>query len=129
MQTGRDQGQVIRELADSSFVKQHNINVKIQVVSSGLLQSVLAGISPDVVTSCAETLPLEYALRNAVQDLTEFDDFKEVFSRFSDAAIKPARFRGHVYGMPQTYSYLMMFYRTDIFEEFGYTVPKTWDDL
>lgn len=129
VQTGRDQGQVIRELADSSFVKQHNINVKIQVVSSGLLQSVLAGISPDVVTSCAETLPLEYALRNAVQDLTEFDDFKEVFSRFSDAAIKPARFRGHVYGMPQTYSYLMMFYRTDIFEEFGYTVPKTWDDL
>ena len=129
VQTGRDQGQVIRELVDSSFAKEKNANVKIQVVSSGLLQSVLAGISPDVVTNCAETLPLEYALRNAVQDLTEFSDYNEVFSRFSEAAIKPAKFRGHVYGMPQTYSYLMMFYRTDIFNEFGYTVPRTWDDL
>lgn len=129
VQTGRDQGQVIRELVDSTFANENKVNVKIQVVASGLLQSVLAGISPDVVTSCAETLPLEYALRNAVQDFTEFPDFDEVFARFSDASIKPARFRGHVYGMPQTYSYLMLFYRTDIFDEFGYKVPKTWDDL
>ena len=129
VQTGRDQGQVIRELVDSTFANENKVNVKIQVVASGLLQSVLAGISPDVVTSCAETLPLEYALRNAVQDFTEFPDFDEVFSWFSDASIKPARFRGHVYGMPQTYSYLMLFYRTDIFDEFGYTVPETWDDL
>lgn len=127
VQTGRDQGQVIRELIDASF--KEDINVKVQVVSSGLLQSVLAGISPDVVTNCAETLPLEYALRNAVQDLTEFPDYEEVFSRFSKASIKPASFGGKVYGMPQTYSFLMMFYRTDIFKEYGYTVPETWDDL
>ena len=127
VQTGRDQGQVIRELIDASF--KEKINVKVQVVSSGLLQSVLAGISPDVVTNCAETLPLEYALRNAVQDMTVFEDYEEVFSRFSKASIKPATFGGKVYGMPQTYSYLMMFYRTDLFDEYGYTVPKTWDDL
>lgn len=130
VQTGRDQGQVIRDLIDSSFYKDNgNIGVKVQVVSSGLLQSVLAGISPDVVTNCAETLPLEYALRNAVTDMTEFSDYEEVFSRFSKASVKPATFNGKVYGMPQTYSYLMLFYRTDIFKEFGYTVPKTWDDL
>ncbi|MBR6509359.1 MAG: extracellular solute-binding protein, partial [Clostridia bacterium] len=130
VQTGRDQAQVIRELVDESFVKQNdNVSVKIQVVASGLLQSVLAGDSPDVVTDCAETLPLEYALRNATMDLTQFDDFEEVFSRFSEASIKPAKFRNKVYGMPQTFSYLMMFYRTDIFAEYGYTLPKTWTEL
>ena len=129
VQTGRDQGQIIRELVDESFVKQNNATVKIQVVSSGLLQSVLAGISPDVVTDCAETLPLEYALRNATMDLTQFEDYEEVFSRFSEAAIKPAKFRDKVYGMPQTFSYLMMFYRTDIFAEYGYTLPTTWQEL
>ena len=127
VQTGRDQGQVIRELIDATF--EEKINIKIQVVSSGLLQSVLAGISPDVVTNCAETLPLEYALRNAVQDMTEFPDYEEVFSRFSKASVKPATFGGKVYGMPQTYSFFMMFYRTDIFNEFGYTVPTTWEEL
>ena len=129
VQTGRDQAQVIRELVDESFAKEHDVNLKIQVVASGLLQSVLAGDSPDVVTDCAETLPLEYALRNATTDLTQFEDFEEVFSRFSEASIKPAKFRGKVYGMPQTLSYLMMFYRTDIFNEYGYTIPKTWNEL
>lgn len=129
VQTGRDQAQVVRELVDESFAKQNNATVKIQVVSSGLLQSVLAGNSPDVVTDCAETLPLEYALRNATMDLTKFDDFEEVFSRFSEASIKPAKFRNAVYGMPQTFSYLMMFYRTDIFAEYGYTLPTTWQEL
>lgn len=129
VQTGRDQGQIIRELVDESFAKQNNATVKIQVVSSGLLQSVLAGISPDVVTDCAETLPLEYALRNATTDLTQFEDYDEVFSRFSEASVKPAKFRNKVYGMPQTFSYLMMFYRTDIFAEYGYTLPTTWQEL
>ena len=129
VQTGRDQAQIVRELVDESFVKQNDATIKIQVVSSGLLQSVLAGNSPDVVTDCAETLPLEYALRNATMDLTQFSDFEEVFSRFSEASIKPAKFRNKVYGMPQTFSYLMMFYRTDIFAEFGYTLPETWQEL
>ena len=129
VQTGRDQGQVVRDLIDATFAKEHNIGIKVQVVASGLLQSVLAGISPDVVTNCAETLPLEYALRNAVQDFTEFPDYEEVFSRFSLASIKPASFMGKVYGMPQTYPFLMMFYRTDIFREYGYTVPRTWYEL
>lgn len=129
VQTGRDQGQVVRDLIDATFAKENNIGIKVQVVSSGLLQSVLAGISPDVVTNCVETLPLEYALRNAVQDFTEFPDYEEVFSRFSPASIKPASFMGKVYGMPQTYSFLMMFYRTDIFREYGYTVPRTWYEL
>lgn len=130
VQTGRDQGQVVRELIDATFAKENpDINVKLQVVASGLLQSVLAGISPDAVCDCAETIPLEYALRNAVVDLTEFPDFEEVFSRFSKASYKPASFNGATYGMPQTFSYLMMFYRTDLFEEFGYELPKTWTEL
>lgn len=129
VQTGRDQAQVVRELVDESFVKQNNATINIQVVASGLLQSVLAGNSPDVVTDCAETLPLEYALRNATMDLTQFSDFENVFSRFSEASVKPAKFREKVYGMPQTFSYLMMFYRTDIFAEYGYTIPTTWNEL
>ena len=129
VQTGRDQGQIIRELVDATFAKEQKANVKLQVVASGLLQSVLAGIAPDVVCDCAETLPLEYSLRHAVADLRQFPDFEEAFARFDPAAYKPSSFNGATYGMPQTYSYLMMFIRTDIFKEFGYKIPKTWSEL
>lgn len=129
VQTGRDQGQIIRELVDSSFAKEKKVRVKLQVVASGLLQSVLAGIAPDVVCDCGDSLPLEYALRNAVADLTQFENYKEAFARFPEAAYKPASFNGAIYGMPQTFTYLMMFVRTDIFKEFGYTIPKTWPEL
>jgi len=33
------------------------------------------------------------------------------------------------YGFPNTASFLVMFYRTDIFEENGWEVPRTWDDV
>ena len=33
------------------------------------------------------------------------------------------------YGLPNTASFLVMFYRTDIFEENGWEVPKTWKDV
>lgn len=129
VQTGRDQGEVIRELVDSSFSKDYGIPVKLQIVSTGLLQSVLSGNSPDVVMDCTETLPMDYALRNAVVDLTQFSDYEEVAKRFSKASLRPVEFGGAVYGMPQTFDFMMMFYRTDIFNEYGYKVPKTWQDL
>ncbi len=129
VQTGRDQAEIIRDMINRSFVQEYDADVDLEIVTGTLLQSVLAGISPDVVLDNAEGTPMDFALRNAVVDLREFDDFDEVAKRFSSAAIKPAEFDGKVYGLPQTFSFPMFFYRTDIFEEYGYTVPKTWKEL
>ncbi len=129
IQTGRDQGEVIRSLIDTSFSKHYNTSVTLRVVSTGLLQSVLSGNAPDVVFDCVETLPINYALRNAVVDLTEFEDCDEVMSRFSDASLRPASFNGAIYAMPQTFDFFMMFYRTDLFEEYGFKLPATWKEL
>ncbi len=128
VQTGRDQAEIIRDLINNSFAKEHNAVVTLEI-SSALLNSVLAGISPDVVLDNGETTPMEFALRNAVADLREFDDYEEVAKRFPAAALKPAEFGGKVYGLPQSFSFPMFFYRTDIFEEYGYKVPKTWKEL
>lgn len=40
-----------------------------------LLKATLAGIGPDVALNVDSSLPVNYALRNAVYDLTNFDDF------------------------------------------------------
>ena len=129
IQTGRDQGEIIRELINSDFSLNYNTSVQLEIVTGTLLESVLSGISPDIVFDNAETIPMDYALRNAVVDFTEFDDFEKFSQIFPKASLLPATFKEKVYGIPQTMSFYMFFYRTDIFEEYGYEVPKTWTEL
>lgn len=40
-----------------------------------------------------------------------------------------ATFDGATYGIPQDTGPLVLYYRADLFEEYGIDVPKTWDDF
>ncbi len=127
--TGRDQLQVIRQLIDESFTKDSGIGVNLQLVSPGsLLPSTLAGIGPDVALSNAGSDPINFAIRGAVTELGQFSDFEEIVQRFHESAMVPYTFMGKSYALPETQSFNMMFYRKDIFEEFGLSRPETWDD-
>lgn len=130
VQTGRDQAEILRQLIDTSFAAQNDARVTLELVASGtLLQSVLAGLAPDVALSNAVSEPINYAIRNANVDLTQFPDFEEVAARFHPAAIEPYAFDGRVYALPETFTFYMFFYRTDIFDELGLTVPGSWEEL
>lgn len=126
--TGRDQAQIMRNLIDDRFTPNTNVSVNLKLVAGGtLLPSVLAGIGPDVALDGAD--PIQYAIRGAVLPLNDFDTFDEVCSRFTEAAMIPLTLYGKTYGLPETQSFLMMFYRKDILADLGLEVPKTWDDL
>ena len=72
---------------------------------------------------------MNYGLRNAVADLSQFDDLSEVVSRFNKSAMEAFQFDGATYGLPETQTFPMMFYRKDILKELGLEVPKTWDEV
>ncbi len=128
--TGRDQAQVIRSMCDNYFTSETNIGVNLRLVSAGtLLPATLSGTGPDVALENTQDIPIQYAIRNAVQPLNDFDTFDEVISRFSESAIVPLSLYGVTYGLPETQSFSMMFYRKDIFAELNLEIPKTWDDL
>lgn len=128
--SGRDQSLILKSMIDSDFIPQNGVGVKLQLVdASTLLRSIVAGISPDVVLSQSQTTPLNYAIRGAVLDLSQFEDFDEVAARFSKAAITPFRYRGACYALPETLSFPMLFYRKDILEELGAQPPETWEDV
>lgn len=127
---GRDQAQVIKQMAETMFTPEHGIAVDIQLVSTGsLMSAVMSGNAPDVALSLGGSEPVNYAIRNAVVDLTQFDDYEEVSGRFMESALTPLSFDGSVYGLPETQSYYMLFYRKDILEDMGLEVPQTWDDV
>lgn len=130
IQTGRDQAEILRNLIDTKFVSESKTNVTLELVASGsLLVSVLSGNAPDVCLNNAMTEPINYAVRGAAMDLTGFKDFDSVASAFHKSALEPYTFRKKTYGLPETFSFQMFFYRTDIFKEMGLEEPRTWQDL
>lgn len=163
---GREQANaisaMISEACEDETSKIYGINVKLKVVSADvLLTATLAGKGPDVAINIANGTPVNYALRGAAYDLTEFTteniqkyftennsnvNYKNIESfqdialgdelelnggtrRFQNSAMTPYEFNGGYYALPYTQSYLMMFYRTDMFEEYGWTVPTTWSEV
>ena len=133
--TGRDQSTVLKTMIDDSFSSMdHGIKVNVQLVApDAILSAVMAGIGPDVVLSVDGWFAVNYAMRNAVEDLTQFEDFDEVVSAFYPSALEPLTYddskKKGVYGLPETQLYSVLFYRTDILEDLGLEVPKTWDDI
>lgn len=128
--SGRDQANVLKTLIDESFTTSNNINVNVMLVDmSTLLQATLSGQGPDVALQVGGDLPMNYGLRNAVVDLSEFKDLGEIKKRFRESAMVPFEFEEKTFALPETQTYLMMFYRKDILKELGIEIPKTWNDM
>ena len=162
---GREQANaisaMISEACEDPNSILYGINVKLKVVSSDvLLTATLAGRGPDVAINVGNGTPVNYALRKATYDLTEFttENIQKYFAnsdvvdankissfqdialgeelelnggtrRFQKSAMTPYEFNDGYYALPYTQSFLMMFYRTDMFAEYGWDVPETWDDV
>jgi len=126
----RDHANIIRQMIDEDFTPSTGINVDLKLVKQEvLLPATLTNQGPDVALSIGETLPVNYALRNAVYDISQFEDYEEVSKRFHPSALVPYEFEGGAYALPEEQYFLMMFYRTDILQEIGIPVPETWDDV
>ena len=127
--SGRDQAQLLKSLIDNDFTPKHGIGVSVELVSGGIIEAMLAGKGPDVALGRAESDPVNYAMRNALLDLSQFEGFDEVVGWFEPGTMEAYAYEGGYYALPETQVFNMLFYRTDIFAELGLTVPETWDDL
>lgn len=128
---GREQANALRTLIDETFSSaEHNIQVDLRLVRPDvLLPATVAGRGPDIAINVANNLPVNYALRNAIYDISQFDDFEEITKRFQPSAMVPYELEGKYYALPNTQSFPVLFYREDIFNDRGWKVPQTWDEL
>ncbi len=134
--TGRDQGTILKSMVDDTFTPESGIPVNVEIVDAGaLLNAVMAGRGPNVVLSVGTDQPVNFALRGASVDITEFPDYKEVLSHYAPASYEQFTLDDddgirHIYAVPETQTFNVMFYRTDILEELGFTQPpQTWKEL
>lgn len=128
--SGRDQANTLKTLSDEKFTYKTGINVNVMLVDlNTLLQATLAGEGPDVAIGVSGEIPMNFGLRNAAVDLSEFNDFSSLYDDFLPSSWTPYTYSNKVYGLPETVTFPMMFYRKDILSELGITPPKTWDEL
>ena len=132
--TGRDQSTVLKNIVDNTFTAKTGIKVNVKLVlQDAILPAVVAGNGPDVVLSLGGWFAVNYAMRNAVEDLTQFEDFNEVVKPFEPSILEPLTYnngeKSGIYGLPETQEFQVLFYRTDIMEELGLPIPQTWDEL
>ena len=128
--TGRDQGSVLKTMVDDTFIPKTGVKVNVEIVDAGaLLNAVVAGRGPNVVISVGADQPVNYALRNAAEDLRQFGDCDEVLQVFYPSAYRQYEYDGGLYAIPETQTYNVMFYRKDVLEQLELEVPETWDDL
>jgi ABC-type glycerol-3-phosphate transport system substrate-binding protein len=128
--TGRDQGTILKSMIDDDFTPETGVKVNVEIVDGGaLLNAVLAGRGPDVVLSVGADQPVNYALRHAAVDITQFEGYEEVLSHYSESSYEQYKLDGAIYAVPEQQSFNVLFYRKDILEELELEVPNTWQDL
>lgn len=128
--TGRDQGTILKSMVDDDFTTSTGVKVNVEIVDPGaLLNAVLAGRGPNVVLSVGADQPVNYALRGAAEDITQFEGWEEVLSHYSESSYEQYRLDDHIYGIPETQTFNVMFYRKDVLEELELEVPQTWKEL
>lgn len=128
--TGRDQGTILKSMVDDTFTPESGVKVNVEIVDpTALLNAVLAGRGPNVVLSVGADQPVNYALRGAAEDITQFNDWEEVLSHYTPSSYEQYGLDGHIYAIPETQTFNVMFYRKDVLEEMGLEVPDTWQEL
>lgn len=127
---GRDQAQIIKEMTENNFIPEHNIPISVNLVTGGIVEATLAGKGPDAALFLGGEFPVNLAARDLLVDISQYPDFDEITSRFRETAMTPYEYNGGTYGLPVSQTFPMMFYRTDILAELGFTSPpETWNDL
>lgn len=126
---GRDQAEILGNMINDDFTLKTGINVKLEIVNAGIVKGILAGNPPDLSLHMARSEPVNLAMRDALYDLTKFEDFDTVKERFAETACVPYAYGDGIYALPDTQSFYIMYCRTDILEKLGIEIPKTWDEF
>ncbi len=123
--------EIMQKMIDDSFTPKTGIQVDLSLMTDAqkLILSNASGDTPDIATGINYSIPFELAIRGALVDLTKFDNYREVFGRYSDGILVPSVIGDGLYSLPETMNFYVLFCRTDILDKLGLSAPDTLDDL
>ncbi|MFD1831298.1 ABC transporter substrate-binding protein [Streptomyces desertarenae] len=123
-----------REVVDAFNSTHDRIRVDFQQIPSGgqggyakLSNAARAGNAPDVATIEYPQVP-GYAIDGVARDVTDLvgDGLRR---RLLPQALGLTTFEGRVFSVPLDVEPMVMHYRADLFDHYGLTVPRTWEEF
>ncbi len=123
--------EIMQKMIDEEFTPETGIEVDLCLMTDAqkLILSNASGDTPDVAMGINYSIPYDLAIRGALVDMTKFDNYKEVFGRYSDGLLVPSIVGDGFYSLPETMNFYVMFYRTDILDKLGLEAPDTMEEL
>jgi len=123
--------EILQKMIDEEFTRETGIQVDLSIMTDAqkLILSNASGDTPDIATGINYSIPYDLAIRGALVDLTQFDNYDEVFGRYSEGLLVPSIVGEGLYSLPETMNFYVMFYRTDILEKLGLSAPNTMEEL
>lgn len=132
--------EVLQQLTDDFNNENPNITVKLMAqgsyddLSQKLMAAAKAKTSPTMAQAYANW-QTEYVANNLIEDLTDYmndakvglsaEDQADIVKAFMDDNI----WDGKIYGLPFNKSTEVLYYNQDYLDQFGLSVPATWDEL
>ena len=122
---------VMQKMIDEEFTKETGIVVDISIMpdQQKLVLANASGDAPDIATGINYSIPFELAIRGALKDLSEFSDFSEIAGRYEEGLLVPATINDGIYALPETMNFWVLFYRSDILDKLGLSVPNTMEEV
>ncbi len=123
--------QIMQKMIDEYFTPRTGIEVDISIMPDQykLVLANTSGKAPDVATGINYTIPYELAIRGALVEMTQFDDFTQVAAPYEDGFFLTSCVNGGIYAMPETMNFWVLYYRSDILEKLGLEVPDSMQDV
>ncbi len=124
--------QVLQQIIDANYNSKNGTNIQLSIMPSEqkLVLANATKTNPDVVLSAGIGTPFNFAVRGAVKNLLDYDDFLSFYNEhYNLETLVPTTFNGGVYGATETQDFQVLFYRKDILEALNLQVPETWDDV
>ena len=128
----RQYADVIQKLADAAYgTGKLPFKVKVSLMSDDgkLILANSADQQPDVALGVSAWIPNDYGMRGMLADLRQFDGYLDLVNDFNPEQLVPMTYDDHLYGLPETENFYVLFYRTDTLDKLGLNVPDTWDDV
>lgn len=139
---GQQWGLILKDLIETDFTPKTGVYVNLDVFPPGtlggansvLLLSLTSGAAPDVATGLDANTPVQFAIRGSIYPLDSFPDYPQVAQQFLPGALVQFKYpptgpTSHIYALPETQNFQMLFVRTDILAALNLKTPQTWQDI
>ena len=123
--------EILQRMADTTFTPATGIEVEFSIMpdESKLILANASGAAPDVALGVSTTRVYDLAVRGALKNLREYEDFATVGNWFPTGLLMPAVCDDGMYALPETFNFYVLFYRKDILESIGLEVPNSYEEV